>query len=215
MTSRSPPPPSSILWNARKNKIGDILTRDYGENPFQLKAEMQKIMMDKVGIFRNGPDLEKAVEELKVLNQRAKKVALRNKISSSNPELVEALRVPKMIKLAQCVAYGAMLRTESRGAHAREDYPERNDRDWLKRTLATWKDEESDLPEISYEDLDVMKMEMPPGSRGYGVDNTIHHPDTEKRIAEIEKIKSENPAADRHELSGSAQPDPDPGEIQR
>ena len=182
-------------------KIGEILTREYGENPFQLKAEMQKIMMDKVGIFRNGPDLEQAVEELKVLNQRARKVALRNKISSSNPELVEALRVPKMIKLAQCVAYGAMLRTESRGAHAREDYPERNDRDWLKRTLATWSDDDANVPEISYEDLDVMKMEMPPGSRGYGVDNTIHHPDTEKRVAEIEQIKAENPAADRHELS--------------
>jgi fumarate reductase flavoprotein subunit len=132
---------------------------------------------------------EQAVEELKVLNQRAKKIALRNRIISSNPELVEAIRVPKMIKLAQCVAYGAMLRTESRGAHAREDYPERNDRDWLKRTLTTWKDEDSDLPEVTYEDLDVMKMEMPPGSRGYGVDNTIHHPDTEKRVQEIEEIK--------------------------
>jgi fumarate reductase flavoprotein subunit len=147
---------------------------------------------------------------LKVLNQRAKKIALRNRISSSNPELVEAIRVPKMIKLAQCVAYGAMLRTESRGAHAREDYPERNDRDWLKRTLTTWKDDLSDLPEISYEDLDVMKMEMPPGSRGYGVDNTIHHPDTAKREAEIEEIKKENPGADRHEMSELLNPTPIP-----
>ncbi|MCG8634237.1 MAG: fumarate reductase flavoprotein subunit, partial [Desulfobacterales bacterium] len=183
-----------------ENKIGELLTRDYGENPFQLKAEMQKIMMDKVGIFRNGEDLEQAVEELKLLNQRARKIALRNRISSSNPELVEAIRVPKMIKLAQCVAYGAQLRTESRGAHAREDFPERNDRDWLKRTLTTWKDESADLPEVTYEDLDVMKMEMPPGSRGYGVDNTIHHPDTEKRVAEIEEIKKANPTADRHEM---------------
>ena len=184
-----------------EKKITDLLVRDFGENPFQLKAEMQKIMMDKVGIFRNGEDLEQAVEELKVLNQRAKKIALRNRISSSNPELVEAIRVPKMIKMAQCVAYGAMLRTESRGAHAREDYPERNDRDWLKRTLTTWQDDDADLPEVSYEDLDVMKMEMPPGSRGYGVDNTIHHPDTEKREKEIEEITKANPGADRFELS--------------
>ena len=183
-----------------EKKITDILVRDFGENPFELKAEMQKIMMDKVGIFRNGDDLEKAVEELKVLNQRAKHVALRNRISSSNPELVEAIRVPKMIKLAQCVAYGAQLRTESRGAHAREDYPERNDRDWLKRTLTTWKDESADLPELTYEDLDVMKMEMPPGSRGYGVDNTIHHPDTGRREKQIEEIKEANPGVDRFEL---------------
>ncbi len=183
-----------------EKNITDLLLRGYGENPFELKAEMQKIMMDKVGIFRNGEDLEQAVEELKVLNQRAKKIALRNKISSSNPELVEAIRVPKMIKLAQCVAYGAMLRTESRGAHSREDFPERNDKDWLKRTLATWQDSDADLPEVTYEDLDIMKMEMAPASRGYGVDNTVHHPDTAKREKEIEEIKKANPGADRFEL---------------
>ncbi len=187
--------------NQEEKKISTLLLREFGENPFELKAQMQKIMMDKVGIFRNGPDLEAAVEELKVLNQRAKKIALRNRISSSNPELVEAIRVPKMIKLAQCVAYGALLRTESRGAHAREDYPERNDKDWLKRTLTTWKEEAADLPEISYEELDVMKMELPPGSRGYGVDNIVHHPDTKKRASQIETIKDANPGADRFEIS--------------
>ena len=183
-----------------EQKITDLLLRNHGENPFLLKAEMQKIMMDKVGIFRNGTDLEQAVEELKALNQRAKNIALRNRISSSNPELVEAIRVPKMIKLAQCVAYGALLRTESRGAHAREDYPERNDRDWLKRTLTTWKDETADLPEVAYEELDIMKMEMPPGSRGYGVDNIVHHQDTKKRISQIDTIKEANPGADRFEI---------------
>ena len=186
--------------NQEKKKIATLLSRDRGENPFELKKQMQAIMMDKVGIFRNEADLTQAVEELKVLHQRSKNVALRNKISSANPELVEAIRVPKMIKLAQCVAYGAMLRKESRGAHAREDFPERNDRDWLKRTLTTWADDDTDLPEVSYEELDVMKMEMPPGSRGYGVDQTIHHPDTEKRVAEIEQIKNDNPGADRFEL---------------
>lgn len=189
-----------------EKKISALLLKEFGENPFALKAEMQKIMMDKVGIFRNGPDLEQAVEELKLLNQRAKNIALRNRISSSNPELVEAIRVPKMIKLAQCVAYGALLRTESRGAHAREDYPERNDKDWLKRTLTTWKDESADLPEINYEELDVMKMEMPPGSRGYGVDNIVHHPDTKKRISQIETIREANPGADRFEISAILNP---------
>ncbi len=183
-----------------ESKIFDLLDRSNGENSFELKAAMQQIMMDKVGIFRNGDDLAQAVEELKVLNQRARNIALRNKITSANPELVEAIRVPKMIKLAQCVAYGALLRTESRGAHAREDYPERNDKEWLKRTLTYWKDEESDLPEVEYEDLDIMKMEMPPGSRGYGVDNTIHHSDTEKRVAEVEEIQKANPDADRFEM---------------
>jgi len=186
--------------NKEERKISALIERDKGENPFELKKEMQKIMMDKVGIFRNEDDLQQAVEELKVLNQRAKNIALRHKISSSNPELVEAIRVPKMIKLAQCVAYGAMLRKESRGCHAREDYPARDDQNWLKRTLTYWKDDAADLPEVAYEDVDIMRMEMPPASRGYGVDNTTHHTDTEKRIAQIEEIKKANPDADRFEL---------------
>ncbi len=183
-----------------KNKISALINRNKGENPFELKKEMQEIMMDKVGIFRNETDLSKAVEDLKVLNQRAKNIALKHKISSSNPELVEAIRVPKMIKLAQCVAYGALLRKESRGAHARDDYTERNDKDWLKRTLTTWKDQDADIPEVKYEDLNIMEMEMPPASRGYGVDNTIHHSDTEKREKEIQEIKDANPDADRFQM---------------
>jgi len=150
------------------------------------------------------------VAALKKLNRRAKNVAVRNKISSANPELVEAMRVPKMIKLAQCVAYGALLRTESRGAHAREDFPERNDRDWLKRTLTSWKDDNSDLPDITYEALDVMKMELPPGSRGYGVDKTILHPDTEKRVVRIQEIKKANKKADRFEIQELLNPTPIP-----
>lgn len=188
------------FMNREEKKIGDLLTREYGENPFRLKAEMQKIMMDKVGVFRNASELEQAVDGLKTLNQRAKNIALRNKTSSASPELVEAIRVPKMIKLALCVAYGAMLRTESRGAHAREDFPERNDRDWLKRTLTSWEDDDADLPKVTYEALDAMKMELPPGGRGCGEDKTIHHPDTEKRVAQIEKIKNANKKADRFEM---------------
>ena len=59
-----------------------------------------------------------------------------------------------MLKLALCVAYGALTRTESRGAHFREDFPRRNDAEWLKRTLATWKGDET-LPTLAYEALDV------------------------------------------------------------
>jgi len=65
------------------------------------------------------------------------------------------------------VAYGAYQRTESRGCHTREDYEARNDRDWLNRTLATWK-EGDDLPTLNYEPASEV-MELPPGERGYGV----------------------------------------------
>ena len=71
-----------------------------------------------------------------------------------------------MIRLGLCTAYGALQRVESRGAHAREDFPERNDKDWLTRTLAVWKEGET-LPVLRYEDATPW-FEMPPGDRGYG-----------------------------------------------
>ena len=83
-----------------------------------------------------------------------------------------------MLKLALCVAYGALTRTESRGAHFREDFRAATTREWLKRTLATWKDEADTLPTLAYEPLDVDAMELPPGWRGYGAKDYIDHPDT-------------------------------------
>jgi len=176
-----------------RQKIDELLNRSTGEDVFQIKKSMQKVMMDKVGIFRSGDKLESAVQQLRSLLDESKNIAIHNKIASSNPELVEAIRVPKMLKLALTVACGALARTESRGAHAREDFPERNDRDWLKRTLVNWEDSQADMPTLSYEPLDIMTMEIPPGSRGYGIDNTIPHPDTAVRKKQIEEMHAGMP----------------------
>ncbi|ABI37484.1 succinate dehydrogenase subunit A [Shewanella sp. MR-4] len=171
-----------------QTEIDTLVDGEGHESPFELKREMQRIMMDYVGIFRNGPELDKAVTELKVLLERSRKLGVKCKKRHANPELVEALRVKRMLKVALTVACGAAARTESRGAHAREDYPQRNDRDWLNRTLASWPDAEALAPVLSYEPLDVMKMELPPGYRGYGIDNAIVHPDTAKREQQIAEI---------------------------
>jgi fumarate reductase flavoprotein subunit len=111
-----------------------------------------------------------------------------------------------MLKIALCVAYGALRRTESRGAHYREDHPHRNDRDWLKRTLATWQGDDQTLPTLSYEALDIQRMELPPGWRGYGAKDYIDHPDTPQRLAEIERIKASAPDADRFQLQEALMP---------
>jgi fumarate reductase flavoprotein subunit len=201
--------PTSVVEDfvrREETRITNIINRSDGESPYELKQAMQKIMMEKVGIFRTGADLQKAVDELRALVQRSGNVGVRNKVRHSNPDLVEAIRVPQMLKLAMTVACGALARTESRGAHAREDCPERNDKDWLNRTLAFWKNEGDDMPVLEYEPLDVMKMEMPPGSRGYGKDQTIAHPDTEKRVKQVEEIKKSMPNADRFEIQRALMP---------
>jgi fumarate reductase flavoprotein subunit len=196
-------------------EIDDLIDGDGRENAWQLKAAMQKVMMDYVGIFRNGPELEEAVTQLKALLQRAAKLGVTCKKRHANPELVEALRVRRMLKVALTVACGAAARTESRGAHAREDFPQRNDKDWLSRTLASWPDANALEPTLSYEALDVMKMELPPGYRGYGADNAIAHPDTAKREAEIaELLASLGPDASREARQQALMPFELPASLQ-
>ena len=174
---------------AQQDYIESLINANGKENIFEIKTKMTEIMDANVGIFRDGEHLQTAVKGLAELYKKSKNIRISNKNLHNNPELEEAYRVNKMLKLALCVAQGALNRTESRGAHTREDYPKRNDKDWLKRTLASWEKPEDDMPTISYEDLDVKTMEIPPAYRGYGAKgNIIEHPDTAARQAEVDNI---------------------------
>jgi fumarate reductase flavoprotein subunit len=167
---------------------------------------MQEVMTGKVGIFRTGTELDQAVEELQKLLVRSRHIALRAHSPGANPELVTAYRVQKMLKLALTVAHGAQVRTESRGAHFRNDFPRRDDAQWLKRTLATWKDEYDTLPTLAYEALDVKRMELPPGWRGYGARDYIDHPDTAGRQAEVDAVHARLSTAGRIEVQHALMP---------
>jgi fumarate reductase flavoprotein subunit len=169
-------------------KLAAIADNSGDESAVDLTRLMQQTMTDKVGIFRNGEKLEQAVQALQVLRQRAARIGLRSAVKGPNPELVAAYRLPRMLKLALCVARGALLRTESRGAHFRDDFPQRNDLQWMRRTLASWPADTDELPSIDYEALDIMRMELPPGWRGYGARDFIEHPDTAARLAQIEQL---------------------------
>ena len=155
-----------------------------------IKTAMQDVMTNNVGIFRTGQHLDEAVAALQKLLLRARNVGVRSFEPGPNPELVTAYRLAPMLKLALTIAYGAAVRTESRGAHFREDHPRRNDAEWLKRTLATWKRPTDTLPTLSYETLDVTRMELAPGWRGYGAKDYIEHPDAAKRQKIIEAMRA-------------------------
>jgi fumarate reductase flavoprotein subunit len=131
---------------------------------------------------------------------------LRSKAAGPNPELVMAYRTQKMLKLALCVAYGAAQRTESRGAHFREDFPRRDDAQWLKRTLATWPRAADTLPTLAYEPLDVTAMELPPGWRGYGAKDYVDHPDTVARAAAVAVLRDRLADAPRFEVQQALMP---------
>ncbi len=175
------------------------------ESPVELRKSMERVMMEKVGLFRNGPDLEAAVQELRDLLRRSREVGVCCQHPAANPELVLAYRLPKMLKIALGVTMGALVRIESRGAHFREDHPERNDRDWLCRTLYTWADEDAEQPTLDYEPLDVKAMELPPGFRGYGAKNIVEHPDSATRQAEV-LAAGQVEGMERHALQESLMP---------
>ena len=136
-----------------------------GPSVFDLRDAMGDVMMQHVGIFRNGSDLSTAVDELRSLLDNADRAVLRSKAPGMNPELTFALRLKRMLRLALTVAMGALARTESRGAHFRTDHPERDDRQWLNRTLVRWGADDND-PSFDYEPVGLL--DLPPGDRGYG-----------------------------------------------
>ncbi|MBZ7927795.1 fumarate reductase flavoprotein subunit [Campylobacter molothri] len=189
--------------------LKSLVDKEGKYNVFEIKNRMKEIMWDKVAIFRTGEGLKEAVDELEKLYKDSQDVKVHCKeLDCANPELEEAYRVPRMLKIALCVAYGALLRTESRGAHYREDYPKRDDLNWMKRTNTYWVEGET-LPRVEYEELDIMKMEMPPAFRGYGAKgNIIENPLSEKRQAEVDAIreKMEAEGKSRYEIQDALMP---------
>jgi fumarate reductase flavoprotein subunit len=191
---------------AERGKLDALLASKGTEKADALKIEMQQIMTDKVGIFRTGKDLEEAVHRLQELLVRSRNIGLRYRVDGPNPELVTAYRTQKMLKVALCMATGALARTESRGAHFRADYPRRDDAAWLRRTLATWDKPSDTLPCLRYEALDVLSMELPPGWRGYGNKDYVDHPETSRRAAEVAEAKEKIGDGDRHALQAALMP---------
>jgi len=105
--------------------------------PGQLRQELQKLMMDKVGVFRDGKTLAESVEELRGLRERYQNdLTIDDMGYQYNTDLMEAWELGCLIDLAEATAVSALNRTESRGGHSREDYQERDDDNWLVHTLA-------------------------------------------------------------------------------
>jgi fumarate reductase flavoprotein subunit len=151
----------------QEERISDLIQGRNGKlNVYEVRNEMQEALMKGCFVFRNKQDLEECVTTLQETLDKAGKVGLVSDGEGANYELGAALRLKGQVRLGLCIAQAALLRTESRGSHNREDFPERNDKDWLNRTLAYWP-EDAVLPRLEYEDTTPV-FELPPGDRGYG-----------------------------------------------
>jgi succinate dehydrogenase / fumarate reductase, flavoprotein subunit len=123
--------------SAEHKRIYDGLMNQKGsENVYDIRRELRKCMDMNVGVFRTGQELSQGLETIMSLRKRYANISIDDKSSVYNTNLYHALEIGNLLDLAQIMVTGALARTESRGGHARRDFPERDDANWLKHTLA-------------------------------------------------------------------------------
>jgi succinate dehydrogenase / fumarate reductase flavoprotein subunit len=145
-------------------EVSALLGRQEGERAAVIRTELQEVMFTKCGVYRNATRLDECRAEVRALRERAAHLVVDDKGCRYNTDLGEALELGFLIDCAEATVASAAARLESRGGHAREDYPERDDKGWLKHTLA-YREAGSDAPRLAYKPVVVSKFE--PKARVY------------------------------------------------
>ncbi|MGB9695857.1 MAG: succinate dehydrogenase flavoprotein subunit [Ignavibacteria bacterium] len=146
---------SPSVADKAKETINRIINSSGSEKVFSIRTRLQEIMMDKCGIFRNEADLKDLLAEIKELKEKYNNISIQDKGTVFNTELMEAIELENLLINAEVTAYSALNRTESRGAHTREDFPNRDDNNWLKHTFIY--NNEGREPEIRYKPVTITK----------------------------------------------------------
>jgi succinate dehydrogenase / fumarate reductase flavoprotein subunit len=142
-----------------REEIEALRGRPAGESPVELRSELATLMMDNVGVFRTEPMMQAAVAGVAAIKERYGRIRVRDVGKVYNTDLLEARELGYLIDNAEAMATSALARTESRGAHSRDDYPERDDAGWLKHTLA-YRGEAG--PTLRYKPVTVTRFEPKP-----------------------------------------------------
>lgn len=137
---------------------------DGPENPYALHEELGALMTKNVTVVRNNADLAATLQRLDVIAERWRRVGVQDAALWSNATVPFVRQLGGMIDLAKVITTGALARNESRGSHYKPEFPERDDANWLKTTLASY-DAAADGPTLSYEAVDTSL--IPPRKRDY------------------------------------------------
>ncbi|PYS90723.1 MAG: succinate dehydrogenase flavoprotein subunit [Acidobacteria bacterium] len=147
----------------RQQEINDsIITNEGSENQYKLHEEMGKVMTDNVTVVRYNDRLKATDEKLLELQDRFKKISINDSNLWATQAVPHARQFWNMLQLARVITLGALNRNESRGAHYKPEFPDRDDENWLKTTIAEYAEE---APVLSYEPVDVSLVE--PRKRDY------------------------------------------------
>ena len=148
-----------------RKRIDDLLANDGPELVDAISEELKQTMTQNCGIFRDEAKLQEAYETILALKPRIKTARVMDKNGRFNTDLLAALETQHLVSFSEVIVAGALARTESRGAHSRIDYKERDDEDWLKHTLAHKNGENE--PVLSYKDVNIDMDRFPPQKRQY------------------------------------------------
>jgi fumarate reductase flavoprotein subunit len=135
-----------------------------GESVSGLRREMNQTMEEGAGIYRTDASLRTSSAVMKDIRRRYANIELQDKSNVYNTDLIQVLELGAMIDVAQALIVSALKRKESRGSHQRLDHTERDDKSYLKHSLAYYV--EGDIPDIKYRDVTITRSQ--PGERVYG-----------------------------------------------
>ncbi|HXC76681.1 MAG TPA: FAD-binding protein [Candidatus Acidoferrum sp.] len=157
-------PIDSMLKDETRRIEMDYLDKKSGDESIgAIREEMQRDMDAGAGVFRTRDGLEKLTKQLGNLRDRFGRIKIQDSSRTFNTELMAALELDYMLEVAEVITYSALAREESRGAHARRDFPERDDEKFLKHTIALHADEIA--PRLEYRDVRITNFK--PQARAY------------------------------------------------
>ncbi|MFQ6132720.1 MAG: succinate dehydrogenase/fumarate reductase flavoprotein subunit [Armatimonadota bacterium] len=146
--------PAGVLEAEQKRIYDDLLQREGGENPYEIRRDLRQVMDQNVAVFRTTEGLTKALEAIRELKQRFGQVTVQDKGLIYNSNLQNTLELENLLDLAEGVVTAGLARQESRGAHAQRDHAERDDENFLKHTLV-WHTENG--PRVDYKPVTLTK----------------------------------------------------------
>jgi succinate dehydrogenase / fumarate reductase flavoprotein subunit len=142
----------------------ELLSRADGERPAVIRAELAEVMFSHCGVYRTAALLEECRTAVRSLRDRASFLVVQDKGRRYNTDLADALELGFLLDCAEATVESAVARTESRGAHARDDFPDRDDVGWLKHTFA-FRDLAGGSPRLTYKPVTITR--FPPKPRVY------------------------------------------------